>query len=66
MSKTGKLMTVKEVAEQLGVSEKTVRREYREGKLDYCRVRGLYRFSPKAVDAYEARRNPSRRRVPNA
>lgn len=58
--KTDQLLTVGEVAERLGVSSKTVRRELSQGALDSVRVgpsARLIRVSEKALAVYLASRN---------
>lgn len=47
------LLTVDDIADRLGVSEKTVRRYMRLGKLEYIRLPGgQLRVEPAAFDAW--------------
>ncbi len=57
---TAMLLTVDDVAERLGVSSKTVRREIQAGALEYLRVgpaARLIRVSQTALAVYLATRN---------
>ena len=45
-------LTIRQVAERLQVSEKTVRREIDEGKLDWVSVRGCLRVSSAQLAEY--------------
>ena len=54
-SGTSRLMTIKEVAERLSVSTKTVYRLRNEGALPHLKVRGSLRFRESDVAALEAR-----------
>ena len=54
-SGTPRLMTIKEVAERLSVSTKTVYRLKNEGTLAHLKVRGSLRFRESDVVALEAR-----------
>ena len=59
------LLTVREVADVLGVTTRTVEREIREGKLIPCRIRGARRFRVEDIEAYLAasRERPARNRL---
>ena len=46
------MRTIKQVAEYLGVSEKTVRAEIKAARLGSYRVRGVYRVSDEQLGAY--------------
>lgn len=46
------LITLREAAEQLRVSERTIRREIGSGRLQALRVRGLMRIDQADLDAY--------------
>lgn len=48
--------SVKSLAEDWGVSERTVRREIASGELRACRIGGQLRISPEERSAYERRR----------
>jgi len=45
-------LTVKQVAEKLGIQQVTVYKYIREGKLrgSYFKIGGIYRFSPNLLD----------------
>lgn len=47
------MLTLAQVAEQLQVSERTVRREVAEGKLQALQIRGIIRVSVEALEAYK-------------
>lgn len=49
------LLTVKEVAARLRVSEKTVARLARSGELESVKLGALRRYAPEAVIAYKQR-----------
>lgn len=52
---TQRLLTVREVADRLSVSTKTVYRLKEEGALAYLKVRGSLRFRAQDLDALETR-----------
>lgn len=47
-----KVLSLEEVAKLLGVSERTIRREVKAGKLRAFRVGSQLRFRPESVDEY--------------
>lgn len=49
---SSKYMTMREVADYLGVSNSTVQREICDGKLEAVRIRGCYRIAPCWIDRY--------------
>ena len=56
------LIDITQVAEQLGVSVRHVRRLVAERRIPYVKWGHLLRFDPRAIDAWldEARREPAR------
>ena len=59
-----KMLTVKQVADQMSVDEKTVRRWIQNGELiavNIGRIRPEYRISPKNFDDFKRRRETGRR-----
>ena len=47
------MLTLAQVAEQLGVSTNTVRREVAEGHLQALQIRGIIRVSTESLEAYK-------------
>lgn len=47
-----KLLTISNVADELNVSHKTVRRLLAEGMLEWTRIRYAVRIFPESLDAY--------------
>lgn len=58
---TAALMTTRDVAEWLHVSEETVRRLVRAGEIRAAHVGGVLRYLPEDVDEYVARSLGARR-----
>ncbi|HQR23124.1 MAG TPA: excisionase family DNA-binding protein [Burkholderiaceae bacterium] len=48
------MLTLRQVAERLHVSERTVRREIADGRLRAVKLRSLYRIRPEDLQAYLA------------
>ena len=46
------LLTVKDLAEKFNVSDQTIRREIKEKRLEFVRVRDCIRFTPEAIEEY--------------
>ena len=52
MSKFKKLYNRKEVAEILGVSERTILKYIYENKIKCCKISGVWAFSKEAIEDY--------------
>jgi excisionase family DNA binding protein len=50
------MLTKKEVAEKLGVSEKTIQRWMKERLIPYSKLNGIVRFDEKKIDMWVERR----------